>query len=148
MITTLEVLDILYFLLKDSVLFSDSKRPTGALLKGDRPEGSQFEDVVLDAIGGISKAPVQKAVLLVNVYVKNLDPTIIPGIGKGRNIRDSARLKYLAHLVQQVFGGDGSEESDLWVNDTCFEVSSDEVFEDEGNDQHYVSFRINCYTIK
>lgn len=148
MITTLEVIDILYLLLKNSQLFSDSKRPTGELLKGDRYEDSKLEDVVLDAIGGISKAPVQKAVLLVNVYVNNLDPALIPNIGKGRNVRDSARLKYLARLVQQVFGGDGSEEGDLWVGETCFEVSSDEVFEDEGNDQHYVSFRINCYTIK
>ncbi|MGJ1193755.1 hypothetical protein ACR788_23805 [Sphingobacterium siyangense] len=148
MITTLEVIDELYLLLKDSRLFSDAKKPSGALLKGDRPEGSKLEDVVIDAIGGISKAPVQKAVLLVNAYVNNLDPTLIPTIGKGRNMRDSSRLKYLAGLIQQVFGGDGSEEGDLWIGDTCFEVSSDEVFEDEGNDQHYVSFRINCYTIK
>lgn len=148
MITTLEVIDELYLLLKSSRLFSDAKKPTGALLKGDRPEGSKLEDIVIDAIGGISKAPVQKAILLVNAYVNNLDPTLIPTIGKGRNMRDSSRLKYLASLIQQVFGGDGSEEGDLWIGDTCFEVSSDEVFEDEGNDQHYVSFRINCYTIK
>ncbi|MCS4164465.1 hypothetical protein [Sphingobacterium sp. BIGb0116] len=148
MITTLEVIDELYLLLKNSRLFSDAKKPSGALLKGDRPEGSKLEDVVIDGIGGISKAPVKKAVLLVNAYVNNLDPTLIPTIGKGRNMRDSSRLKYLAGLIQEVFGGDGSEEGDLWIGDTCFEVSSDEVFEDEGNDQHYVSFRINCYTIK
>lgn len=148
MITSLEAIDDLYLFVKNSLLFSDSKKPTGVLCKGDRPEGSLLEDVVIDAIGGITKNPVQRAVLLLNIYTNNLDPTVIPSAGRGKNVRDFGRLKYLAQLVQRIFGGDGSEEGDLWVNDTCYELGMDEVFEDAEIKQHYVSFRINCYTIK
>lgn len=148
MITSLEAIDDLYLFVKRSILFNDPKKPTGLLCKGDRPEDSRLEDVVIDALGGITKAPIQRAVLLLNVYTNNLDPARYPDIGSGKNMRDHGRLKYLAQLVQGIFGGDGSEEGDLWVGETCYELGIDEVFEDPTINQHYVSFRINCYTIK
>lgn len=148
MITTLEAVDDLYLFVKNSRLFSDKKKPSGMLCKGDRPEGSVLEDVVIDALGGITKTPVQRAVLILNLYTNNLDPALFPAVGPGRNVRDHGRLKYLAQLVQSIFGGDGTEEGDLWVGDTCYELGSDEVFEDATINQHYVNFRINCYTIK
>ncbi|GEM_PF-1996492 len=146
MITTLEAIDYLYSLVKASTLFSDANKPNGKLCKGDRPENSILEDVVLDSIGGLNRTPVQRGVLLLNVYVNNLDPSIVPNIGTGKNHRDSGRLKYLSQLVQNIFEGDDGE---VWIDqDTCFEVTNDDVFEDSGNNQHYLSFRISFYTIK
>lgn len=146
MITSLEAIDTFYLYLRDSILLSDPLKPTGKLVKGDRDEDSKAEDVVIDAIGGITRTPVQRGVLLLNLYANNLDPATVPNIGKGNNKRDTGRLKQLAILAQRALLG---EDGELWLNqDTCYEVSSDEVFEDEGNNQHYVSFRINFYTIK
>jgi len=146
MITTTEAIDILYLFVKNSVILSDAKKPNGKLCKGDRPQDSNLEDIVFDAIGGLNRSPVQRGVLLLNIYVNNLNPLEVPNIGNGKNVRDSARIKYLSQLVQKAFEG---VDGEVWINqDTCFEVSSDDVFEDNGNNQHYISFRISFYTIK
>lgn len=146
MITSVEAIDLLYLLIKNSPLLTDVKKPNGKICKGDRDENSTSEDIVLDSIGGINRSPVQKGVLLLNIYVNNLDPLKVPNIGTGKNHRDSGRLRYLSQLVQKIFEGDDGE---VWIDqDTCFEVTNDDVFEDSGNNQHYLSFRISFYTIK
>lgn len=143
MITTVEAIDLLYLYVKGSMLLSNANKPNGKLCKGDRDENSTSEDIVLDAVGGVNRSPVQRGVLLLNIYVNNLKPSKVPNLGTGMNHRDSGRLRYLSHLTQQVF------EGEVWIDqDTCFEVSSDDVFEDNANNQHYISFRINFYTIK
>lgn len=147
MITTIEAINILYSFVNTSALMRDIKKPNGRLCKFQRIENSSKEDVVINALG-LNRDPVQKGVLLINIYVPNLDPTKIPDLGTDRSQPDNARILYLSRLVQSVFNEDGSEESEIWVNgDTSFEITTDDVFEDNNN-QHYISFRINFFTIK
>ncbi|MDR6734173.1 hypothetical protein [Sphingobacterium sp. 2149] len=143
MITSSEAVDILYLYLKGSELFSDPKKPTGELCKGDRKENSKLEDVVINTLG-LNRSPVQSGFIYLNLYVKNLDPLRVPDIGSGKNMRDTARLKYLSKLAQKVLEGDNGE---LWINqDVCFEIESDTIEED--GDMHYASFKIEFTTIK
>lgn len=143
MITDSEAVDIMYLYLKGSELFTDAKKPNGRLCKGDRIEDSKLEDVVINSLG-LNRNPVQSGYIYLNIYVKNLDPLKVPDIGNGKNMRDSARLKYLSILAQKVLEGDNGE---LWLNqDVCFEVESDAVEED--GDMHYASFKIEFTTIR
>lgn len=143
MITSSEAVDILYLYLKGCELFSDSKKPTGELCKGDRKENSKLEDVVINTLG-LNRNPVQSGFIYLNLYVKNLDPLRVPDIGNGKNMRDTARLKYLSKLAQKVLEGDNGE---LWIGqDVCFEIESDTIEED--GDMHYASFKIEFTTIK
>ncbi|MNK30204.1 hypothetical protein D3C87_486190 [compost metagenome] len=143
MITSSEAVDILYLYLKGSELFSDPKKPTGELCKGDRKENSKIEDVVINTLG-LNRNPVQSGFIYLNLYVKNLDPLRVPDIGSGKNMRDTARLKYLSKLAHKVLEGDNGE---LWIGqDVCFEIESDTIEED--GDMHYASFKIEFTTIK
>lgn len=147
MITSIEAINLFYNYVNTSVMVTDSKKPNGELCKKERPEGSTKEDMVIDSLG-INRDPVQEGVLLFNIYVNNLDPAINPSIGTGRNRPDTSRIGYLSKLFNSLFPDDGSEESQVWVNqDTCFSVTSDDLFADVNN-QHYISFRINFLTIK
>lgn len=144
MITSSEAVDILYLYLKGSELFTDPKKPTGDLCKGNRKENSKLEDVVINTLG-LNRNPVQSGYIYLNIYVNNLDPLKVPDIGTGRNVRDTGRLKYLSRLAQNVLEGDNGE---LWLGqDVCFEVESDAIEEDDNN-QHYASFKIEFITIK
>ena len=143
MITSSEAVDILYVYLKSSEVFTDSKKPNGEVCKGDRKENSKLEDVVINILG-LNRNPVQSGYIYLNIYVINLDPLKVPDIGTGKNVRDTARLKYLSKLAQKVLEGDNGE---LWLGqDVCFEVESDAIEED--GDQHYASFKIEFTTIK
>lgn len=147
MITSIEAINMLYAHLGTSVLKTDSKKPNGKLCKYQRSENSISEDVVLNALG-LNREPVQKGVLLLNCYVPNLDPNKVPDIGTDKSQPDTGRLLYISKLVQSVFGNEGTEETELWINDnTNFSITSDDVFEDN-NFQHYISFRIDFFTIK
>lgn len=147
MITSIEAVNLLYGYLNLSVLKTDAGRPNGELCKFERPEGSTKEDQVINTLG-LNREPVQKGVLVLNIYVKNLDPAQNPDIGTGKNRPDTARILVLSKLVNSLFGSDGTEESEIWIdNSVCFEVTSDDVFADNNN-QHYISFRINFFTIK
>jgi len=147
MITGIEAVNLFYNYIMSSVLLTDSKKPNGTLCKYERPENSIKEDMVINSLG-LNRDPVQKGVLLFNIYVNNLDPNLVPSVGTGRNVPDTARILYLSKLFQSLFQDDGSEEKELWINqDTNFEITSDDVFADSNN-QHYISFRINFLTIK
>lgn len=147
MITGIEAVNIFYNYINSSNLLSDSKKPKGGLYKYERPENSTKEDMVINSIG-LNRDPVQKGVLIFNIYVNNLDPNIVPSVGTGRNVPDTARILYISKLFQSILQEDGSEEKEIWINqDTNFEITSDDVFADSNN-QHYISFRINFFTIK
>jgi len=147
MITSIEAINLLYNFLNTSIMVSDSKKPNGELCKKERPEGSNKEDMVIDSLG-LNRDPVQKGVLLFNIFVNNLDPAFNPNVGTGKNRPDTGRIGYLSKLFNSLFSENGSEESELWINqDTSFEITSDDVFADVNN-QHYISFRINFLTIK
>lgn len=141
-ITNLEIVNYLYDFLKTSPLMTDSKKPSGGLHKLKRPQNSTSEDVVINTLGA-NRGAVQKGVLLVNVYVPNLDPLKFTHLNNDRSQPDTARLLYLAKLVQS------SLPNEVWANDGSYalEITDDSVFEDENN-QHYVGFRIDFFTIK
>ncbi|TDQ79585.1 hypothetical protein [Sphingobacterium yanglingense] len=147
MITSIEAGNMLFSFLGKSILMTDINKPSGELCKFERAEGSTKEDIVINTLG-LNREPVQKGVLIVNIYVSNLDPAKIPNIGTGRNRPDTARLLYLSKLFQSVFNDNDETVSEVWINqDTCFEITSDDQFSDVNN-QHYISFRINFFTIK
>lgn len=147
MISSSEAIELFYKFVNSSVMVTDSKKPSGELCKIERPEDSTLEDMVIIS-SGTNRDPVQKGVIIFNIYVNNLDPAVNPAIGTGRNRPDTSRVTYLSKLFNSLFPDDGSEESEVWVNqDACFEVTSDSLFADVNN-QHYISFRINFLTIK
>lgn len=72
MITTaLEAAGILHQHLQGSVLFANSKKPTGRLYLYQRLANSRAEDVVINSLT-LNRATIQEGVLNVNVYVPNL----------------------------------------------------------------------------
>lgn len=140
--TTAEVINILFNHVRSSALLTDSKKPTGQLSKLRRPEGSRKEDVVIGAVGGLTKEPVQRGILVVNIFVPNLDPTLYPHLNGDPSQPDTSRLLYLSKLFQNVIDETVWEEN----GDYAFEIQQDDIDEDTNN-QHYAWFRIEFYSI-
>lgn len=140
--TTLEVINILHSYLKSSALMTDVKKPNGSLAKIKRPQDSKKEDVIIDTIGGLTRNPVQKGILIVNIFVPNLDPNLIPDLNNDHTQPDTARLLYLSKLFQS------SIEDVVWddFGDYAFTIQQDDIDEDTNN-QHYAWFRIEFYSI-
>lgn len=140
--TTTEVITILYLHLKNSVLMTDLQRPNGNLGKFKRPENSIKEDVVIADIGGITNEPVQRGILIVNIFVPNLNPDYFPNLNGDRSQPDTARLDYLSKLLRDSIVGE------VWDNEGeyCFEIQQGGIDEDTNN-QHYAWFRVKFYSI-
>lgn len=140
--TTLEVINILYTYLRTSALMTDAKKPNGKLAKIKRPQDSKKEDVIIDAIGGLTRDPVQKGILIANIFVPNLDPNVIPELDNDWSQPNTARLLYLSKLFQS------SIEDVVWdkFGDYAFTIQQDDIDEDTNN-QHYAWFRIEFYSI-
>src|SRR5690606_5112672 len=128
--------------LRSSELMTDPKKPNGTLSKFRRPENSAKEDVVINAIGGLTRNEVQKGILVVNIFVPNLNPDQFPHLNGDRSQPDTARLLYLSKLFQ------GSINETVWEEngDYAFEIQQDDIDEDTNN-QHYAWFRIEFYSI-
>ncbi|PPK98975.1 hypothetical protein [Parapedobacter indicus] len=141
-VTSLEMVNILYAHVASSALSSDANKPNGKICKFRRPQNSKREDMVIGTLGN-NREPVQKGVLLFNVYVPNLDPLQYPDLNNDRSQPDTARLLYVAKLVQ------ASIPDEVWANDGtyAFEIVHESTYEDT-NDQHYAGFRIEFFTIK
>lgn len=140
--TKVEVVNILYNYLRSSLLISDPKKPTGGLSKLRRSENSRKEDVVVNVIGGLTREPVQKGLLIINIFVPNLDPNVYPHLNGDRTQPDTARLLHLSKLFQSSMEGTVWEEQ----GDYAFEIQQDGIDEDTNN-QHYAWFRIEFYSI-
>jgi len=140
--TSIEAVEIVYQHLKNSVLFTDAKKPNGSLNKYQRPAGSGLEDVVVNSIV-MGRAAVQRGVLNVNVYVPNLE---LPGNSNiDRSQPDYIRLTELAKLTELAL-----PETDIKIpgrNElVTFEIQQDTgPYEDNG--QHFLNFRIDFRTL-
>jgi hypothetical protein len=143
-LTSIEVVNVLYQHIKNSVLFSDAKKPNGELKKYQRPANSQKEDVVINGLPN-NREVVQEGVLNINIFVKNLDPTQIPSLNGDTSQPDTGRLLYLSKLANQALGS-GNE---VWNTDGswCFKLQQDYTEPDEGTNQHYINIRIEFYSI-
>lgn len=141
--TSIEVVNILYCTIKNSVLMTDVKKPNGSLKKYERPLNSVSEDVVINGLP-INRDDVQECVLNVNIYVPNLQFTKdSPGyLIADKAQPDTARLEYLARLANVALG-DGEE---IWDEEGnyCFKIQQDTIIADQNN-QNYVNMRVEFY---
>jgi hypothetical protein len=136
--TSIEVVNVLFQTITNSVLFSDVKKPNGKLCKFERPLNSVLEDVVINALG-LDRDDLQEGVLNVNVYVPNIKFEDRP---TDKSQPDTGRILYLSKLTNLALGS-GEEiwdASGKW----CFCIQQDNPFPDTNN-QHYINFRIEFY---
>jgi len=141
--TSIEVVNVLFQHIKNSVLMSDAKKPTGKLCKYQQPLNSVAEDVVINGLP-LVKGDVDEAVLNVNLYVPNLK---LPDNILDRSQPDTARLLVLSKLGNQVFKDNADEDGEIWDEDGgyCFKYQQDTVM-DDANNMHYINFRIEFYS--
>jgi hypothetical protein len=138
--TSIEVVNVLYQTISNSILFTDIKKPNGELCKLERPLDSANEDVVINIIG-LHRDNLQEGVLNVNVFVPNLE---FPDRQTDKSQPDTARILYLSKLANQALGSgeDMWDSSGKW----CFCIQQDMTFPDTNN-QHYINFRIEFYLL-
>ncbi|WP_316778417.1 hypothetical protein [Pedobacter antarcticus] len=138
--TSIVVVNMLYQYIKHSELMTSANRPKGTLCKYDRPLNSMTEDIVINGLPLI-KDDVDEAVLNVNIYVPNF---VFPNNQADKSQADTARLLVLSNLGNQAFK-DGEE---IWdeTGEYCFKYQQDTVMPDKNN-QHYLNFRIEFYSI-
>ena len=140
-LTSIEVVNVLYQYVKNSVLFSDAAKPTGKLKKYQRAVNSNDEDVVINGLP-INEEPVQECVLNINVYVSNYETTNNGVIDKSEP--DTERILYLSKLAKQALNN-GKEIWDVAGN-YCFKLQQDRI-EPDDNYQHYINFRVEFYSL-
>ena len=132
-LTSADVINILYQHIKNSVLFSDSRKPNGGLYKLQRPSNSVKEDVVINSLP-LTREAVQECVLYVNIFVPNMTGDV--------NLPDLARITELSKLYNSIFQGEVWGQPGTY----SFEIDQDFIVQDTGN-QHYISFRTEFYSL-
>ncbi|KEQ31186.1 hypothetical protein N180_02760 [Pedobacter antarcticus 4BY] len=143
--TSISVLNMLFEYTKNSVLMRNALRPTGKICKLQRPGNSELEDIVIDPLANV-KDDVDEGVLVINIYVPNLDYSKIQGhpMQSDKSQPNTKRLGELSELANEAFedGEDIWDESGEW----CFKLQQDGVYADTNN-QHYLNLRIEFYSI-
>lgn len=136
--TEIEVVNLLYQTISQSVLYTDPKKPNGQLCKYERLDNSALEDTVINGLG-VARGDVQEGVLNVNQYVPNL---VYPNKPELKSQPDTGRIAYLSKLVNKALG----EGEEFWdaSGKWCFQVQQDTVMPDTNN-QHYINFRVEFY---
>lgn len=137
-ITSLDVIDIMYAFIKDSVLMTGENKPNGGLYKQTRPINSASEDCVLNALP-FNRDDVQQGIINFNIYVPNLQLHLN---GVTDNTQPNyKRLKQLSIIANSVL-------DDVWSDNASytFNVQQDNIFSDPDNNQHYINFRIEFYS--
>ena len=126
--TTSDVESILYEHIKGSAL---DLACNGGIWPGDRADGSELEDIVINSIA-ITSGTIQYAVANVNIYVKDV---AVPG-SSNHNIKDSGRIKVLSDLAVTLLEEIRGDYYDFWFE-------SQGVFQESAIGQHYINFRID-----
>jgi len=141
--TSIEVVNVLFQHIENSVLVNSLKKPNGKLCKYQKPLNSELEDVVINGLP-LVKGDVDEAVLNVNIYVPNLK---LPDNNPDRSQPDTARLLVLAKLGNQAFADGADEDGEIWdeAGQYCFKYQQDTVMDDVNN-MHYINFRIEFYS--
>lgn len=137
--TSIEVVNVLFSTIANSLLMTDVKRPNGKLCKFERPLNSMLEDVVINGLG-LDRDDVQEGVLNMNIYVSNLK---FPDLPEDKAQPDMARFLYLSKLANVALG----EGEEVWDESGryCFVLQQDMPPEPDSNNQHYINFRVEFY---
>lgn len=127
MITTLDIIDIIYAKLKGSDL---ETAITGSIHKLIRPVGSEVEDIVINCLPA-SNDQLQKATVNVNIYVK--DEYL--KIGSNQYMPHYTRLNELAEMaIAQL----KNVNEDMYF----YDITNQAVMQEREVNQHYVNVRI------
>jgi len=135
MITTLEVVDIIWKYLSQSTL----KTAIGGGIYKTRPMNSSKEDVIINSLP-VNNRQLQAGIANVNIHVPNL-VLQIDGM-QDSSQPDDERLKYLTVLATSLM-------QKVWVISKHFNftVQQQVVFQEEGKDEHYANIRIEYYSV-
>jgi len=128
MITTLEILDLIYGELKGSEL---DIAANGGLYKMQSPFDSNKEDIVINCLP-VTNEQIQKATVNVNIYVPDLKVRIS---GKQQTVPDIERLQFLAAKAVQKL-------ESIYYAGYSIEVSHQGLLKEEAVNQHFVNIRI------
>ena len=135
--TSLDALDILYRIVKNSEIIAGSARINGGLYKSQRPINSDKEDVVVNALP-MNRNQVQEGLLNLNIYVPNQELTIngVTDLSQPNYTRIAALSAMISTLLNDVWEASA---------DYTFNIQQDTLFADDNN-QHYQNFRIEFYS--
>jgi len=137
MISTLDILDIVYAKLAASDLLIGTSNPvSGELYKITRPQGSNSEDVVINCLP-VTSDYLQLATVNVNIYVPDLH-TEYNSIQQ--YLPDLARLDSLAAMAITALQG-------VYEAGYFFYIASQVVYAEEATHEHFINLRIEFKNI-
>ena len=129
MISTFDIIDILYIKLKTSAL---KAAVSGGLYKqGERPDNSTKEDIVINCLP-TSGSQLQTATVNVNIYVPDSELTIS---GKPQFKAKFSRLQALAELAITLL-------KEVSVDDYHYKIAFQGTLKEESIHQHFINIRI------
>lgn len=132
--TTFDSENVLWKKLFDSSLKTTI---TGKIRKGERPAGSQLEDIVVNSLA-VPNDQLQISVSNINIFAPD---KLIGEPGTQELVADHARLKALTDIAISVLTIDST------VGDYYYEVQQQQMIEDKESNSHFVNIRINFYSI-
>ncbi len=136
MITTLDILDILYAQLTASDLVGTTNSITGSIYKLTRPVDSVKEDIVINCLP-VTNNLLQLATVNVNIYVPDFHATVS---GTQQYLPDLARLDTLAAMAITAL-------DNINMPGYYFYVASQVVYNEEAIHQHFINIRIEFRNI-
>lgn len=137
MITTLDILDIIYARLAASdMIIGTTNSISGGLYKLVRPMDASKEDIVINCLP-VTNDLLQLATVNVNIYVPDLHASVG---GIQQHLPDLARLDELAAMAI-------TSLKDVNTPGYYFYVASQVVYNEEAIHQHFVNIRIEFRNI-
>lgn len=137
MISTLDILDIVYAKLAASDLLVGTTNPvSGHLYKITRPQGSASEDVVINCLP-VTSDYLQLATVNVNIYVPDLHSEYN---STEQYLPDLARLDTLAAMAITALYGE-------YRPGYFFYITSQVVYAEEATHEHFINLRVEFKNI-
>lgn len=127
--TSLDTDDILYQILSSNTELKNMV--TGGIYKGERPDSSEKEDIVINTITVTQELP-QQGASNVNIYVPDMS---IKFAGKPQRKANTERLRAITNGVLNVL-------ADASVEGLMFWVTNQSVLKEAGVFQHFSNLRI------
>lgn len=136
MITTLDILDVIYAKLKASDLVGTTNGIDGGIYKLVRPVDTGKEDIVINCLP-VTNSLIQLATVNVNIYV----PDLHVDIGTTQQyMPDTTRLDTLAAMAITAL-------QNVNTPGYYYDIASQVVFSEEAINQHFVNIRIEFKNI-
>ncbi len=136
MITTLDIIDIIYANLAESDLIGTTLSITGEIYKLVRPMDADQEDIVINCLP-VTNNLLQLATVNVNIYVPDFHATVS---GTQQYLPDLARLDTLAAMAITAL-------DNINMPGYYFYVASQVVYNEEAIHQHFINIRIEFRNI-